>query len=70
MARSTQRGCSESEEVAGTRHGLLQLHLLAEARRLQGGPKAHLRGVLDVAAMAVWPRGGSSTATQAGVRPQ
>ena len=57
MARSTQRGCSESEEVAGTRHGLLQLHLLAEARRLQGGPKAHLRGVLDVAAMAVWPRG-------------
>ena len=39
------------------RRRLLQMHQGAEARRQQGGPTVRLRGVLDVAAMAVWPRG-------------
>jgi hypothetical protein len=53
--RVARRQCVE--EVASTRRGLQRMRQGAEARRQRGGPAARLRGVLDMEAMAVWPRG-------------
>ena len=61
VARSTRRGCSESEEVAGTR-----MCRGTEVRRRWGGPAARLREVLGTTAMVVWPHGGLPPAVHAG----